>query len=298
MAQHRDKGVLEELGIWNSHRKHRNALWLLVIVLIVAQGLGFWYLASELDLVEERLITLNEKTKGELEVLVEDTDAAQTERLNEVSSTVEQQQTDFNQELKLLKSASGDFSGVVEDAVKGVVGIATDLSLGSGFFIGSGEFVVTNEHVIEGASSIRVQTFDQQLYTAELLGVDAFRDVALLRIEDKYRPLTFASSDDVAVGRKVIAIGNPLGLSFTVTEGIVSAVDRQGANGLRKYVQTDVGLNPGNSGGPLLNTLGEVIGINNFKIGDAESLGFALESDEVVNAINDLALAALNRTLV
>ncbi len=297
MARHHEKGVLEELGL-HSHRKHRNALWLFVIVLIVAQGLGFWYLASEVDLVEQRLVELNLETKGELEGLVEEESIAQTERLNKVSSTVQQQQADFNQELKLLKSASGDFSGVVEDAVKGVVGIATDRSLGSGFFVASGGFVVTNEHVIAEASRIRVQTFDRQLYDAELLGADVTRDVALLKISDTYQPLEFASSGGVAVGRKVIAIGNPLGLSFTVTEGIVSAIDREGANGLDAYVQTDVGLNPGNSGGPLLDTQGHVIGINNFKIGDAESLGFALESDEVVDAVNDLALGVLNRTIL
>jgi serine protease Do len=179
-----------------------------------------------------------------------------------------------------------------------VVGIATGRSLGSGFFIAEGGFVVTNQHVIENANRIRVLTYDRKTLDAELLGADEVRDVALLRIDDSYTALDLADSDEVSVGRKVIAIGNPLGLSFTVTEGIVSAVNREGANGLDVYVQTDVGLNPGNSGGPLLDTQGRVVGINNFKIGDAESLGFALESDEVVDAVNDLALVALNRTIL
>jgi S1-C subfamily serine protease len=91
------------------------------------------------------------------------------------------------------------------------------------------------------------------------------------------------------VGEKVIAIGNPLGLSFSVTEGIISALDRVGPNNLAEYIQTDVSLNPGNSGGPLINTRGKVVGINNFKIGDAESLGFALESNSIRDSINDLA---------
>jgi len=84
------------------------------------------------------------------------------------------------------------------------------------------------------------------------------------------------------VGEKVIAIGNPLGLSLSVTEGIVSGVHRIGDNNLPAYIQTDAALNPGNSGGPLINTDGKVIGINNFKISGTESLGFALESDYIV----------------
>jgi len=116
--------------------------------------------------------------------------------------------------------------------------------------------------------------------------VDAFADLALLKTNTFFGELKFANSDDVQVGEKVIAIGNPLGLSFTVTEGIVSAVNREGPNGNFDFVQTDVTLNPGNSGGPLINKEGEVIGINNFKIGGAESLGFALESDVVKESIN------------
>ena len=91
------------------------------------------------------------------------------------------------------------------------------------------------------------------------------------------------------VGNKVIAIGNPLGLSFTVTEGIISGLNREGPNGLEEYIQTDVSLNPGNSGGPLIDTNGHVIGVNNFKVGDAESLGFALESAALKNAVLEMS---------
>ena len=102
-----------------------------------------------------------------------------------------------------------------------------------------------------------------------------------------------ADSDDVVVGEKVIAIGNPLGLSYTVTEGIVSAVNREGPNGLKDYIQTDVTLNPGNSGGPLINRDGEVIGVANFKVGGAEALGFALESNVVRETVNRIANAQI-----
>jgi len=116
----------------------------------------------------------------------------------------------------------------------------------------------------------------------------------LLKISGTYEALELADSDDLQVGRKVIAIGNPLGLSFSVTEGIISALERIGPNGLREYIQTDVSLNPGNSGGPLIDIQGQVIGINNFKIGGAEALGFSLES----NAIRDSVNAMLNKTII
>ena len=98
--------------------------------------------------------------------------------------------------------------------------------------------------------------------------------------------LAFGDSDELKVGEKVIAAGNPAGLDFTVTEGIVSAF-RTFSNNL-DYIQTDVPINPGNSGGPLINTKGEIVGINNFKVGGFESLGFAIASDEVDTIVRSL----------
>ncbi|MEK6845094.1 MAG: trypsin-like peptidase domain-containing protein, partial [Nanoarchaeota archaeon] len=99
-------------------------------------------------------------------------------------------------------------------------------------------------------------------------------------------------------GERVIAIGNPLGLQFSVTEGIVSGIHRPGINELEAYVQTDAALNPGNSGGPLINKNGKVIGINNFKIGSGESLGFALESNYIKDAVNAISLENLEREIL
>ena len=101
--------------------------------------------------------------------------------------------------------------------------------------------------------------------------------------------MDLADSSTLQVGRKVIAIGNPLGLSFTVTEGIISALDRTGPNGLNDYIQTDVSLNPGNSGGPLIDTSGDAVGMNNFKASNAENIGFALESDVIEQKLKSLA---------
>lgn len=123
-------------------------------------------------------------------------------------------------------------------------------------------------------------------------------DIALLKIDGTYTPLTLANSDNINIGEKVIAIGNPLGLQFSVTEGIVSGINRPGANGLNYYIQTDAALNPGNSGGPLIDVQGKVIGINNFKIGAGESLGFALESNYIKQTVNSISQQALGKNLI
>ncbi len=205
----------------------------------------------------------------------------------------------FNKEISQLKaSTSSDFSGIIEDAVKSVVTIRTDVSQGTGFIITDDGYIVTNAHVLVGGHTIQSLTYEQEAINTQFIGYDGNLDIALLKISGKYRELELADSNDVQVGEKVIAIGNPLGLQFSVSEGIVSAKDRAGSNGIEAYIQTDAALNPGNSGGPLINKKGEIIGINNFKIGEGESLGFALESNYMQSAINDIARSALNQTLI
>ena len=172
--------------------------------------------------------------------------------------------------------------------MKRVVSISTESSAGTGFAILDGTYIVTNQHVIVGASFVNVLTFDDRVLSAQIIGFDSSADIALLKIGESLESFEFLDSDEIVVGEKVIAIGNPLGLSFTVTEGIVSAVNREGPNGLGAYIQTDVPLNRGNSGGPLINKAGKVIGVNNFKVGEAEALGFALEGDVVQQVIDDL----------
>ena len=208
-------------------------------------------------------------------------------------------QTDLKEEVSEIKAdTSADFSGIIEDEIKGVVTIKTDISQGTGFLITSSGYIVTNYHVVNGAKQAGVFTYDNAVHSVGLVGFNAQMDVALLKVEGVFDSLDLGDSDDVKIGEKVIAIGNPLGLSFTATEGIISAVDRTGSNNLPYYFQTDVSLNPGNSGGPLINTKGEVIGINNFKISDAENIGFALEINYAIDTINEIASGALNMTIV
>jgi len=231
-------------------------------------------------------------------------------KLNELSSSILTAQNNLktldsqlgsldNEMVKLKASASSDFSGVIEESVKSVVTIKTDLGQGSGFIIADGGYVVTNEHVIDGAEAAVIITYDGQTHSVAVIGKNTKMDIALLKIEETdYSPLSLANSDNIQVGEKVIAIGNPLGLQFSVSEGIVSAVHRTGDNEINGYIQTDASLNPGNSGGPLINKEGKVIGINNFKVSGSESLGFALESNYIKDTINNIYNKAYGGSLI
>ena len=159
-------------------------------------------------------------------------------------------------------------------------------SLGSGFIIDDDGIVVTNYHVIENAEEIRVVLADETSFTAEVLGQDQKTDIAVLKIDPgdtKLTAVSFGDSDKLRVGDWVLAIGNPFGLGGTVTAGIVSARGRDIGNGpYDDFIQTDASINRGNSGGPLFNTDGDVIGINTAiysQSGGSVGIGFAISSN-------------------
>ena len=169
------------------------------------------------------------------------------------------------------------------------------IGLGSGFIIDKSGIVVTNNHVIEGADEITIIMHDQTEFTAELLGRDPKADLAVLKFnpENKdLKSLKWGDSDKIRVGDWTIAIGNPLGLGGTVTAGIVSAISRDIGNGpYVKFIQTDASINRGNSGGPLFNSQGEVIGINAAIVsqtGGSIGLGFAIPSNSAKKIIQQL----------
>ena len=155
---------------------------------------------------------------------------------------------------------------------------------GSGFIISTDGFVVTNNHVIEMAQDIKVSLADGRTVNAELKGADPSTDIAVLKIDvTGLKALSFADSEALQPGQIAIAIGNPLGLQHTVTAGVVSALGRtlRANNGrlIDDIIQTDASLNPGNSGGPLVNSLGQVIGVNTATITSAQGLCFAVSSN-------------------
>ena len=178
--------------------------------------------------------------------------------------------------------------GVLGEAV---VQIRSPASLGSGFMINDEGYLITNFHVIEGESQLSVEVYhqrsgqlDRKTYKqVRIVAMNKFADLALLKIDDKdapkFRFVTFGNTDLMTAGERVFAIGSPLGLERTVTEGILSTKTRQMAGEL--YLQTTTQINPGNIGGPLFNLKGEVVGVTNMKITFGEGLGFAIPAESV-----------------
>jgi putative serine protease PepD len=196
--------------------------------------------------------------------------------------------------------------GAVAQVLPGVVSIEVNGSgqtaTGSGFLIDTARHVVTNAHVVEAAGQVTVTGSDGRRRTATVVGRNAQTDIAVLRISSaaELRPVTLGRSADVKVGEAVLAVGSPLGLSGTVTAGIVSALNRNvqlGDGGREKNaVQTDASINPGNSGGPLVNARGQVIGVNTAiaslqEGGGSIGIGFAIPIDRAAQAAQQLIRA-------
>ena len=168
-------------------------------------------------------------------------------------------------------------------------------ALGSGFIIDKKGIVVTNNHVIQGAEDIIVSVNGSTEYKAKIIGTDPYMDLAVLKIDsdEKFEPVVFGDSDKARVGDWVIAIGNPFGFGGTVTSGIISSRNRDiGLTRYDDFIQTDASINQGNSGGPLFNLEGEVIGINTAIIAPGQSgsigIGFAIPANPASNVINQL----------
>ena len=165
---------------------------------------------------------------------------------------------------------------------------------GSGVIISEDGYIVTNNHVIKDATEIEITLNNKKNYKAKLIGTDIKMDIALLKIEasEKLPYTTFADSDDVKVGEWVLAVGNPYNLTSTVTAGIVSAKARNlDTNGMQSFIQTDAAVNPGNSGGALVNTRGELIGINTMissQTGSYVGYSFAVPSNITKKIIEDI----------
>jgi putative serine protease PepD len=206
--------------------------------------------------------------------------------------------------------SAGSVTDVYNSTYKGVVEITVSTTQssfpfgsqaeaqGSGFVYDTAGHVITNEHVVEGASSISVRFWNGRTYDATLVGADPSTDLAVIKVNapaSVLHPLTLGSSADVQVGQGVVAIGSPFGLEETVTSGIVSALHRQmtAPNNftIADSIQTDAAINHGNSGGPLLDLAGKVIGVNaqiRSDSGGNDGVGFAIPSDTVGSIVSQL----------
>ena len=183
-------------------------------------------------------------------------------------------------------------------ANKGVVEITAGQGQGSGFVYDAGGHIITNEHVVTGASSVSVRFWNGKTFTASVVGTDASTDLAVLKVDapvSQLFPLSLGDSSSLVVGDQVVAIGSPFGLEGTVTSGIVSALHREMTSpnhfAIDNSIQTDAAINHGNSGGPLLNAQGKVVGVNaqiESNSGGNEGVGFAIPSNTIRSIASQL----------
>ena len=276
-----------------------------------------WIIGSASTLLIILMITLSvftyinfgrqELNYGLLDKRISDIQKSAQTQIDEMSSAILGLQGNLEekqQQINLLKASAGeDFSGIIESSIPSVVIIRTDSGQGTGFVIDEEGYIITNAHVLADekgylATGLHAINYEGGRINLNFIGYDNELDIALLKAQGNYKALDLGNSNDVKIGEKVIAIGNPYGLVFSVSEGIVSGTHREGPSSLKAYTQIDAALNPGNSGGPLINKQGKAIGINNFKVAGGENLGFALESNHIKIAVNNIALKALNQTII
>ncbi|MEI4487468.1 Do family serine endopeptidase [Frigidibacter sp. MR17.14] len=197
-------------------------------------------------------------------------------------------QMEMMQELQRRFGVPGIPPGAMEGNSKPVMGV------GSGFIVGKDGTIVTNNHVVDGAETVKVKLSDGRSFDAKVIGTDPMTDVAVIKISaDVDLPaVSFGDSDTIRVGDAVLAVGSPFGLGGTVTSGIISAKSRDiQAGPYDDYIQTDAAINRGNSGGPLFNEAGQVIGVNTAIFspdGGSVGIGFAVPSDLVQNVVGQI----------
>lgn len=244
----------------------RSLLRFLVFVVIVGAAVGalyFWKSAQPASDVQNRLPMLT-ALDGEFTNLV-------AQVLPSVVSIESIPPDAGNRQYQLLRMWLGGGSGMPSG------------DSGSGVIVSAQGHVVTNLHVIARAGTVQVQLADGRTLPARLVGSDGPSDIAILKIEaPDLKALPFGDSDEVKVGQLVFAVGNPLGLQETVTQGIISARGRRAlSEAANEFFQTDAAINPGNSGGPLVNLKGEIIGINNAMSAQGQGIGFTIPSNTV-----------------
>lgn len=173
-----------------------------------------------------------------------------------------------------------------EEKYNSVFVVTSGNSLGSGFAVGE-NCIITNAHVLDNPNNIALTTYAGETHTAYLVGYDQDKDIAVLGVKDaKFTPLTIADYKSLNTGDDVYAIGAPKSMAYTLTKGVISAKERE--IGKYKYIQTDAAINEGNSGGPLLNDEGNVIGVNTLKMLDSEGIGLAIPMTAVSDFLKSL----------
>lgn len=234
--------------------------------------------SERLDVFEQLLQTTQNESQKQFSEL--------TGKLTTIQEESTEKLSDLEHQLKLVNVEGTDFSGIIKEVIPSVVSIRTDKGSGSGSIVDDLGYIVTNYHVVKGATAAAVRTYEGERYPVRLIDYDARHDIAVLKMiaNKTFDRMGYGDATALSVGDKVIALGNPGGLDFTVTQGIVSAKDREAVNRV-KYIQHDVPINPGNSGGPLVDGTGKMVGINTGKISGFEGVGFALPINTALSFI-------------
>ncbi len=211
------------------------------------------------------------------------------------STVGEEITTSVGRDLSLIQIFERSEEGVVRVNIQRSEEVLGLSGIGSGFVFDKNGHVITNAHVVENSNKVIVTFLDGRSYNADVVGVDEFTDIAVVQVETEpslLKPLLIGDSSNLKVGMEVVAIGNPFGLSGTMTSGIVSALGRllpqESGFSIPDVVQTDAAINPGNSGGPLLNSRAEVIGINTAiqsNTGEFAGIGFAIPSNTIAKIV-------------
>jgi len=240
-------------------------------------------LNSKISILDEEIVKLS----VDLEELKKESSDLFNQVSNQFSDLKLKQTEEFDELSRQISKVNvgDDFSKVVENSINSIVSISTDLKFGSGVIVDKDGYIVTNEHVIRGISAAAVKTYDGKIHRMYIVGSDRDMDIAVIKIVGDFETLDFGNSENVQIGEKVIALGSPGGFDFTVTQGIVSA--HRFRNGF-DFIQTDVAIHPGSSGGPLLDSSGKIIGINTEKLAEFEGIGFAIESNEIKAFVDEL----------
>jgi S1-C subfamily serine protease len=263
-------------------------IYAFTIILIVSGMLFYEHNQTQAtrDLLLSEVIKINQQVKN-LQAKDASLEKTLTGELQDVRVESRAQLGVLEDKVSTLKAQNQDFSDVIEKSIPAVISVNTNSGSGSGFIVRSNGYAVTNYHVIAGASAGSAVTSDGQRHAIRIVGFNKDADVALLELTGSGFPtLKWGNSKQITIGESVIAVGNPGGLDFTVTKGIISAKRQDSEE--NPLIQIDVPINPGNSGGPLINSAGRVIGVNTKKIRGFEGVGFALESNYVENIINEI----------
>jgi len=271
-----------------------------IVLIIVVSGIVFYQQKSisninlSLDKLTSKIDDNTNRLQSENDLLLTYIGDIKTD-INKENATINLLQADLSQlrsktskveeQVSTLQLQNNDFSSIIPQVLKSTVVIKTDVGIGSGFIIDPAGYIATNYHVVEDATAGFVSTSDGVIHRVKIVGYNKLADIAVLKIDGSFDAILFADSDSVKTGQKVIAVGSPNGFDFTVTEGIVSATHRKDPNTSNIYIQIDAALNPGNSGGPLVDGTGKVVGMNTLKVMGQEGIGFALEGNQVQSIV-------------